>query len=112
MRGGRVVEQVFFYRSDDDSPHRQSVWEITQRHKELPQPAQQTRLEARRIADLACRQLVVVERHGQAQITRFCANLAARANPDPECALSLKSAARIGSSRSVLTSVRSVCPVC
>lgn len=36
--------------------------------------------------DLARRQLVVVERHGQAQIIRFRANVAARANPDPECA--------------------------
>src|SRR5262249_17830044 len=33
-------------------------------------------------ADLARRQLVVVERHGQAQIIRFCANVTARVNPD------------------------------
>jgi hypothetical protein len=33
------------------------------------------------IADLARRQLVVVERHGQAQIIRFCANVAARVKP-------------------------------
>jgi hypothetical protein len=34
-------------------------------------------------ADLARRQLVVVERHGQAQIIRFCANVTPRVKPDP-----------------------------
>jgi len=34
-----------------------------------------------RNADLARRQLAVVERHGQAQIIRFCANVAARVKP-------------------------------
>jgi hypothetical protein len=33
------------------------------------------------IADLARRQLVVVERRGQAQIIRFCAGVAARVKP-------------------------------
>ena len=32
-------------------------------------------------ADLARRQLVVVERHGQAQIIRFCAGVASRVKP-------------------------------
>ena len=35
------------------------------------------------IADLARRQLVVVERHGQARIIRFCANVTPRVKPDP-----------------------------
>jgi hypothetical protein len=34
------------------------------------------------IADLARRRLVVVERHGQAQIIRFCANVTPRVKPD------------------------------
>lgn len=34
------------------------------------------------IADLARRQLVVVERHGQARIIRFCANVTPRVKPD------------------------------
>ena len=38
------------------------------------------------IADLARRQLVVVEGHGQAQIIRFCANVTPRSNRIPECA--------------------------
>jgi hypothetical protein len=33
------------------------------------------------IADLACRQLAVVERHGQAQITRFCAQRGGQVKP-------------------------------
>lgn len=37
-------------------------------------------------ADLALRQLVVVEGHGQAQIIRFCANVTPRSNRIPECA--------------------------
>jgi hypothetical protein len=35
------------------------------------------------IADLARRQLVVVERHGRAQIIRFCVNVTPRVKPDP-----------------------------
>jgi len=34
-------------------------------------------------ADLARRQLVVSERHGQAQIIRFCANVTPRVKPEP-----------------------------
>jgi hypothetical protein len=37
-------------------------------------------------ADLARRQLVVVERHGQSQIIRFCANVTAGSNRSPACA--------------------------
>ena len=49
-----------------------------------------------RIADLARRRLVVVERQGQAHIIRFCVKVTSWVKPDPECVPPLTSAAWSG----------------